>query len=87
MSSHNKPEDSTAGESSNSIIATKTSKSLTCSVASCVNSALPLAVVMTAEPCDLLMVTVFTRSESILDHHVERCAAVHNELLTFMFTV
>ena len=56
MSSNSKPRDSTAGESSNSIIVTKTSRSLTYTVASFVNSALPLTVVMTMNSVDLLLV-------------------------------
>ena len=52
--------DSAVGESSNSVIM-PTSKPLTCTVASCVDSALPLAFVMTVGSCDRQMVPPPTR--------------------------
>ena len=85
-SSHNKPKQSTAGESSGSIIGTKASKSSTYTAASSVDSALPLAVVKTAGSFDLLLV-FFNRSEFSLTHHVERCASDHNKFSIFMFAI
>ena len=62
---------------SNSIIVTKTSKSSARTAASSVDSALPLAVVMTVGSFDLLMGSFSPQvSYFILAHHVERCAAV-----------
>ena len=87
ISSHNKPRDSTAGKSSNSIIVTKTSKSSTYTFASSVDSALPWAVVMSAGSLEFLLVPFLTKSKFTLTYRVERCAAVNNEFSIFMVTI
>ena len=64
-------------ESSNSIIVTKTTKSLMYTVASSVDSAFPLAVVLGGGFFRSSGIS-FARGEFILSRHVQRCAAIHN---------
>ena len=79
--------ESTPGESSINIIATKTSKSLTYNVATSIDFALPLAVVMTVGSFGFLRISSSTKVRLSLTHYVKRCAAVHHEFLIFVMTI
>ena len=87
MSSHDKPKDSAASESSNSIIVTKMSKSLN------LHCRFFRRFCFTTSGRDdggffwSSGGILYAGSEFILTHHAERCAAVQSKLSIFMFAI